>query len=238
MELFKRWPSGHLFFCVNYVEVAIRAGRMLRKCHVTAFIDWNSQTYNAGVKRELVRSGRGIDSVIQYIANTIDSILSKNKEWDRYEVDIRLYYGWHAGLTKTKCRSGIEELAAAGGLPASRGRCTFNWSCPFGDKLLSALDRRLHRKVQLHLPDTLRDDAEGNGREKMVDTALVADLLSVTRGDSQGWKIILAEDDDVIPGLLVAEKWSSERGGRCILARKRAEMGHLRIDELLHVLGG
>jgi len=210
---------------------------MLRKCHVTAFIDWNSQTYNAGVKREMVRNGLGIDKVVQYVAKTIDGILSEHKQWDRYDVDVRLYHGWYAGLTKTKCRSVIEALSSDGGLPSSRGKCTFNWMTPFGDKLLSALDRRLHSKVHLHLPDTLRDDTEGNRREKMVDTALVADLLSVARGDSQGWKLVLAEDDDVIPGLLVAEKWSSERGGRCILARTRAEMGHLKIDDLLHVIG-
>jgi len=205
---------------------------------VTAFIDWNSQTYNAGVRRELVRNGRGIDSVVQYIVRTIDGVLSQHKEWDRFDVDVRLYYGWYSGLTKTKCRIGVEALSSDGGLPATRGKCSFNWNRPFGDKLLSALDRRLHNKIHLHLPDTLRDDGEGQSREKMVDTALVADLLSVTRGDSQGWKIVMAEDDDVIPGILVAEKWSSERGGRCILARKRAEMGHLRIDELLYVIGG
>lgn len=211
---------------------------MLRKCNVTAFVDWNSQTYHAGVRRDLIRNGRGIDSVVQYVTATIEGILCCHKEWDRFDVDVRLYYGWHSGLTKTKCRVGLERLREDGSLPNLRGKCKFNWESPFGDKLLSALDRRLHRKLHLHLPDTLRDDGDGDIREKMVDTALVADLLAVTRSDAQGWKIILAEDDDVIPGVLVAEKWSAERGGRCILARKRSEMGHMRIDELLHIIGG
>lgn len=211
---------------------------MLRKCNVTAFVDWNSQTYNAGVRRDLVRAGRGIDTVLNYVASTVESVLSQYKQWDRYDVDVRLYYGWYSGLTKTKSRMGIEALSAEGSLPKARGKCTFSWDQPFGDKLMAALDRRLHRRLNLHLPDTLRDDGDGGSREKMVDTALVADLLAVTRSNSQGWKLVLAEDDDVIPGILVAEKWSSEHGGRCILARRRSEMGHMRIEELLHVFGG
>jgi len=67
----------------------------------------------------------------------------------------------------------------------------------------------------------------------MIDTALVADLLSVSRSNSMGWKIVMAEDDDVIPGIMVAERWSQERGGKCLLLRRREDVGHLRIDELL-----
>lgn len=206
---------------------------MLRKCHVTAFVDWNSQTYNAGVNREFATRGRGVDQVTQYVARVLDEVLAPHKEWDRFDIDVRLYYGWHAGLTKTKSRIELERMSGDGELPSSRGRCTYNWSALFGDKLLAALDRRLHRKLNLHLPDTFRADEEGKFREKMIDTALVADLLSVTRSDAASWKVVLAEDDDVVPGVLVAEKWSHEKGGRCILARRRQDMGHLRIDELL-----
>ncbi len=211
---------------------------MLKKCNVTAFVDWNSQTYNAGLKREFARAGRGMDRVVNYVLNSLNDVLSSHKEWDRFEVDVRLYYGWHSGLTKTSTRKEMERLASAQELPSSMGRCTFNWSSLFGDRLLSAMDCRLHQKLNIHLPDTFRNDGDGQFREKMVDTALVADLLSVTRSDSGGWKVVLAEDDDVVPGVLVSEKWSAERGGRCILARKRPNNGHLRIDELLCKVGG
>ena len=54
------------------------------------------------------------------------------------------------------------------------------------------------------------------GRQKLVDTALVADLLTFTRAESSSFRrgeepssmaLVVADDDDLFPGVFAAEVW-------------------------------
>jgi hypothetical protein len=78
----------------------------------------------------------------------------------------------------------------------------------FGNDLLCG-----GRRVPLF--DTLRRRDDGD-EQKMVDTALVSDLLSFSRSESSNFRrgerpssmaIVIANDDDLLPGPFVAEQW-------------------------------
>ena len=55
-----------------------------------------------------------------------------------------------------------------------------------------------------HLLDTLRH-LEGRPREKMVDTALVVDLLGLVHRKEADRYAVMSDDDDMLPGVLAAE---------------------------------
>ena len=44
-------------------------------------------------------------------------------------------------------------------------------------------------------------------RQKMVDTGLVADLLQSARSAGDDVHVVIADDDDLLPGVFMAEKW-------------------------------
>jgi len=92
----------------------------------------------------------------------------------------------------------------------------------YGDSLLTALTERLCPPKGIHLPGTVRiRDRAGRREEKMVDTALASDLLSLARSDPSDWSIVLAEDDDLVPPIFTAEAWKAAAGGRVFLLQKR-----------------
>lgn len=206
---------------------------MLIKKEVIAFVDWNSQCHNAGQSREM-RIERKVEKTADYIVETVARILSTIDKADRFDVTLRLYYGWHRGLTKTESRAELERQISQKDLPNRRGKCMLNWKEAFGDRLLSAGNHRLNKRLNIHLPDTLRAEATtGTGeREKMVDTALVSDLLCATRSSPQACKMVLAEDDDFVPALYVAEQWSNS-GGRCFMVRTHGSSDHLSLNGLV-----
>lgn len=120
----------------------------------------------------------------------------------------RIYHGWHSGRTETLDRRAWEE-AAPRLRPVVRNRVSFLADVEYGN-VLSCGGRRSS------LFDTLRP-REGKGdQQKMVDTALVSDLLSYCRTESRNFKprekrdsmaIVIGDDDDLLPGVIVAEQW-------------------------------
>ena len=94
-----------------------------------------------------------------------------------------------------------------------------------------------HRRPPIHLPNTLRDQAKNQPpAEKMVDTALAADLLAWARQSPSEWALVLAEDDDVAPPIFTAEAWIKPHGGRVLLLRKRPASQYLRLNDLMRKL--
>ena len=89
----------------------------------------------------------------------------------------------------------------------------------YGHTLLSALPKRLTAK-SIHLPDTLRQRAR-NARpeEKMVDTALASDLLYWAFSNTEGWALVLSNDDDMIPPVLTAEARTAGTNRRVFVLR-------------------
>jgi hypothetical protein len=69
--------------------------------------------------------------------------------------------------------------------------------------------------ARMPLFDTLRH-RDGVSGQKMVDTALVVDLLSYCRTESRNFQrgrkpdsmaLVIGDDDDLFPGVFAAEKW-------------------------------
>lgn len=207
---------------------------MLRTIDVAAFVDWQSQIANAGQLVE-TRPDRRAQRTIEFVTSSIAEALAKTREADRFRVEIRLYHGWHKSLTRTDNRVALDSILTENLVVTAIRNVSFDWSKLFGDTLLDASDHRLHGRLRIHLPDTLRDelDSKSGFREKMVDTAMVCDILFSARSAPHEWRVVLAEDDDMVPAIFVAERWGKERGGRTMLLRTRAGHGHLALDGLL-----
>lgn len=206
----------------------------MKRRNVTAFVDWNSQIANAK-QRGQAKVERQAALTAQFVAKKISELVEKiDSSADLFDVEMRLYYGWHRGLTPTPSRRALETLQNDRGLPSVEGKARFNWNSPFGDKLLNASDKRLNPKIRVHLPNTLRSGLDGDeDREKMVDTALVCDLLCHARSEPESIKLVLAEDDDIVPALYVSEWWGKDRGGQTFVARTRGGCAHLSMSGLV-----
>ena len=207
--------------------------RVERPIVVTAFVDWRAQMHNAGVLgRPLLESARRtLDRTVRSVGRAL------SPERARFRVSLRLYHGWHKGWQPT---AGFKAAAQAVGdtdlAELSQDRVDFSPAVQFGHTLLTALRQRQHRPSRIHLPNTLRDQRTGQPTEKMVDTALSADLLAWAHLSPSEWALVLAEDDDVVPPLFTAEALIKPHGGRALLLRKRPAGQYLKLDGLLRRL--
>lgn len=204
---------------------------------VVAFIDWNSQLCNAKTK-SLQDHDRKARQTLEWTADWIGSALMSIDSRLRYRVRPRLYYGWHSGVTPTADRRSLDRVNADPNfrVATAKGKVAFYLPIAFGDLLLCALPHRLRKRPPLlNLPDTYRLNRQtGTMGEKMVDTALASDLVAHARIAPADWRIVLVEDDDVIPPLFTAEFLSKEKGGRTLLLRRRAQPNpHIDLTGLL-----
>ena len=201
---------------------------------VTAFVDWRAQTHNAGIPRanDTEAARRTLDQTTRMVGQALKS------EQMRFLVSFRLYHGWHRGWQRTDgFRAAAQAVGDADFSALSGERIEFSPTVRYGHTLLAAMPERQHSRLSLHLPNTLRDQGKGQPpTEKMVDTALAADLLAWARSFPSEWALVLAEDDDVVPPLFTAEKWVKPHGGRALLVRRRPAGQYLKLDGLLRAM--
>ena len=201
---------------------------------VTAFVDWRAQTHNAGICRanDAEAARRTLHQTTRMVGRALKS------EQMRFRVSFRLYHGWHRGWQRTDgFRAATQAVGAADFSALSGERVEFSPAVRYGHTLLAALPERQHSRLSLHLPNTLRNQRRGQPpKEKMVDTALAADLLAWARSFPSEWALVLAEDDDVVPPLFTAEAWVKPHGGRALLVRRRPAGQYLRLDGLLRAI--
>ena len=200
---------------------------------MTAFVDWKAQIHNAGAYGNVpqqVRAQRTLEQTVRSIGRAL------SEEKSRFRVSFRLYHGWHKGWQPTDgLRAVLQAVGATDFTALSRDRVDFSPTVQYGHTLLAALPERQHQRQQpsIHLPNTLREQRKGRSlEEKMVDTALAADLLAWARQSPSEWALVLAEDDDMVPPLFTAEEWIKPHGGRALLLRKRRAGQYLRLDGL------
>lgn len=201
---------------------------------VTAFVDWQAQNRNAGVDR-----ADDTEAARHTLVQTMRMVGRALKpEQLRFRVSFRLYHGWHKGWQRTDgLRATVQAVDAADFAALSGDRIEFSPAVQYGHTLLTAQPERRHSRPPLHLPNTLRD--QGKGRpptEKMVDTALAADLLAWAHLFPSEWALVLAEDDDVVPPLFTAEAWVKPHGGRALLVRRRPAGQYLKLGGLLKTM--
>ena len=173
------------------------------------FVDWNTAVVASGAARR-----KRPDAVAATALEHVERVVSEHlgsPGGSRYRVRLRLYAGWHAGTTRTDYFQGVFKIRRryASRIRTYRdGRVAFlggDDGIQFGARLACASDRRLVRKYGVHLLDTLRRRGDGQSTEKMVDTALVADLLGLAMRKEADRYVVVSDDDDMLPGLFAAE---------------------------------
>lgn len=198
---------------------------------VTAFVDWQAQNHNAGVR--LTDDAEAARHTL--VQTTRMVVRALKQERLRFRVSFRLYHGWHKGWQPTDgLRATVQAVVAADFAALSGEHIEFSPIVQYGHTLLVGLPERQHSRPSLHLPNTLRGQRKGQPpTEKMVDTALAADLLAWAQQFPSEWALVLAEDDDVVPPLFTAEAWVKPHGGRALLVRRRPAGQYLKLRGLL-----
>lgn len=204
-----------------------------------AFVDWNSQLRLVDPKKTLEPKGRALKA-IKSVGRNAARALAQTYVEKRFVVDLRLYYGWHKGFEPTPAKKIMMQVVAETDFSAlsQKENVVFSGEVSYGDRLIFALDKRLHNRLGIHLPNTLRvQDKRRDEQEKMVDTALAADLVSSAAQKEENWLLVIAEDDDAIPAIYCAEALiSGDR--RVLLLRKRIQSGpYLNLDGIITGVG-
>lgn len=175
-----------------------------RRVPVWAFVDWNSQV--CAVQRITCsnKEPRGRD-VLEFVVQRISNELKKFPRSYLFEIRIRAYCGWHKGFEPTPRRKALggireEEIFDLCSQPNMTVRQLL-----FGDQAAGALDKRLSRGTNSHYPATCRERSHNRHEEKMVDTALVSDLVYHAIQPDSSWLLVIGEDVDLIPGIYTAE---------------------------------
>ena len=185
----------------------------LRPRPVHVLIDWNSEL------RALPKNTQTDETTVARLAlkrvcRDVGKLLHNEAESKAFFLFLRAYHGWRKGFEPTLRRRGLEEARRffSSNDPEDRGIGAYSphasqavRNLEFGDRLLGALDTRLCGQGDHHLPSTLQKDRAGSFGEKMVDTALVSDLIHLALEDDGSWLVVVGQDADLVPGILTAE---------------------------------
>lgn|GEM_PF-3578321 len=179
------------------------------------FIDWDSASRVARIKpKSDMPLPLRLSCTKQAFTELQDRIISKLAEIEpKSPIKIlksRIYHGWHRGKSPSADKLVWDQLRTQ--LKAvSRNGISYLPDIEFGNELIC-------RGARSPIFDTLRPDRSnpGSSSQKMVDTALVSDLLSFCRSESSSFRrnerpttlaIVVGDDDDLLPGVFVAEAW-------------------------------
>lgn len=186
--------------------------RRPRRTHV--LIDWNSEL-RALRGRAVSESADVARRVLKSVCRQVGKQLLQSAPEDNFFLFLRAYHGWRRGFEPTPNRMALEAARVfdpisdvSGGLNeySAHPRQVVVRELGFGDLLLGARDERLcGQRRDHHLPSTLQSDRSGVSGEKMVDTALVSDLIYLAADDDNSWLVVVGQDADLVPGILTAE---------------------------------
>ncbi|WP_158619291.1 hypothetical protein [Corallococcus sp. AB011P] len=176
-----------------------------------AFIDWDTARrcqWLPAFQRARIKK-QGVQAQLAEVTAVVAAALRRMRV-GRIKAHLRIYHGWHQGNQPTA------DHRALIGLPQIQSVFDGVLVAPptISDRLACG-----GRHSQLR--DTLRRrDDSADFEQKMVDTAIAADLLYLSRSrtaQSNSDFLILSEDDDMIPPVVVASHW----GLSCKILRTR-----------------
>ena len=182
-----------------------------RPVHV--LVDWNSELRAL----KTPGSGDGVEvarRALKFLCRSVGKLLHNQAEAETFFLFLRVYHGWRTGSAPTLRRQSLEAARVYNPTnPQDRGLVEYSprpsqliRDLEFGDRLLGARDVRLcGRRQDHHLPSTYQQDRAGVYGEKMVDTALVSDLIHLAIESDRSWLIVVGQDADLVPGILTAE---------------------------------
>ena len=174
------------------------------------FVDWHTAVVASGAELRSKRPDAAARTALEHVERLVSDYLVTSAGGSRFRVRLRLYTGWHDGTTRTPRFQGITKVKRtyASQVRTYRGgRVAFlggDDGVQLGARLAYASPGRLLQKHAVHLLDTLRD-RDGRPTEKMVDTALVVDLLGLAHRNEAQRYVVVSDDDDMLPGVFAAE---------------------------------
>lgn len=174
------------------------------------FVDWNTAVTASGAALRTRRPDVVARRALRHVERVVSDHLHASSDGTRFRVRLRFYTGWHSGKTATdryRSVTRIRETYAGRVRTYHDGGVAFLGGADgiqFGARLAHASRRRLARGHDVHLLDTLRL-RDGRMTEKMVDTALVADLLGLAFRREADRYVVVSDDDDMWPGVFAAE---------------------------------
>jgi hypothetical protein len=204
--------------------MTINIQRPIRIVPVTAFVDWNSQIHAAAPGYDC--NDTDIARItLNYVGKILSSGLIKISDEFRFDVTLRIYHGWHRGFQATPRRKALTTIVAMNTHISTSPKVIFRPNIEFGDRLITASNLRLHTRINCHIPNTLRKSLKfaDADEEKMVDTAIACDVVDLAHREPDRWLIILGEDDDLIPPIIVADGIRGAAGGKVALLRYRGD---------------
>lgn len=182
-----------------------------RPAHI--LIDWNSEL-RALAGRSERDSSRVARLALKQICRRVGKLLNEKASGEAFFLYLHAYHGWRTNSAPTARRLALEAARVFNpNNPEDRGLSEYSprpsqvvRDLHFGDRLLGARAVRLCGKGRdHHLPSTLQHDRRGVLGEKMVDTALVSDLIHLAMEEDRSWLVVVGEDADLVPGILTAE---------------------------------
>ena len=182
-----------------------------RSLHLAiGFVDWHTAVVASGAELRTRRSDAAARTALEHVERIVSDHLVASAGGSRFRVRLRLYTGWHEGTTRTPRFRGITKVKRtyANQVRTYRGgRVAFlggDDGVQIGARLAYASPGRLVQKHGVHLLDTVRR-RDGESSEKMVDTALVVDLLGLANRKEAQRYVVVSDDDDMLPGVFAAE---------------------------------
>jgi len=182
-----------------------------RPTHV--LIDWNSEL--RALRGSGDRDGAEVARrALKQVCRRVGKLLDEQAQGEAFFLFFRVYHGWRKGYEPTPRRRALEAARVYNpDNPEDRGLSEYSprstqvlRDLEFGDRLLGARDVRLCGQARdHHLPNTLQQDRAGVPGEKMVDTALISDLIHLAAENDRSWLIVVGQDADLVPGILTAE---------------------------------
>lgn len=187
---------------------------IIRPRPVHVLVDWNSELRalkSAGARDGTELARRALKFLIRGVGKVLDE---KAADAETFFLFIRVYHGWRTGFAPNVRRQSLEAARVYDPKnPQDRGIVEYSprltqivRELGFGDRLLGAKDDRLcGPRMDHHLPSTYQQNRAGVWGEKMVDTAIVSDLLHLAVENDKSWLIVVGQDADLVPGILTAE---------------------------------
>jgi hypothetical protein len=185
----------------------------MKRNDAIVFVDWDSArrlVRQTTVAKTVRRGAAQTEAVFESLQNEVATHLTTLKFDGIIRVRWRLYHGWYTGKTPTYDHVILNAYVAQSS-PRTIGRISFESDLAFSSRMLCSSPRQ-------PLYDTLRTfrdrDSEGVEkivtRQKMVDTALVCDLLHSYRNEKDTIQVVVGDDDDLLPGIFMAESWGAK----------------------------
>lgn len=163
----------------------------------SVLVDWHN-TELIMRNTALADRHRFIQYVLLRIQEEAASVLKRRDATVRYRATVRLYHGWHVEDRATDIRLQFDRLANVEFFGRTVGIVSFNPEFKFGNELACETPRN---------PIFSTSRPQG---QKMVDTAIICDLLYLLGTRAADVGLIVSDDDDFIPAVFTAEAWGLE----------------------------